>query len=624
LSPTAIVLWAVGFTFACLALSDATGALPRLNAILDDHSFWLARKLAPPSPPSQVVIVALDDAAITAIDRPLALAHTAFATVLDRIAQAKPRAVVLDLSLPSKDYAALAQGGTEQLAQAISRVNTCCASAYAVTINSDGQVQPLPARLVEAMGEARMGLATWQLDSDQSVRRFAPLRDERGQPVPLLIEAAHTALNISVTEQPINFHPVSHWQTLSMRDLLASDVAQTTINTRLQGKVVVIGSVLPFDDRYRQPIAISMAIATNAEQRQIATSLKQVSALAPGVTLYAQWLETQLTNQGLRASRWLDWGAALAFAALVATLTVRRTGWGVALAATLLIALPFVTAWLIKQLWLWSYGVSLIAILLSCALTLGYKALRNHAERQSLERAFAGYVSPALLTAIINRDIDPREPTRMHIASLFIDLRDSSTLTQTLKPDRMVALLNRFFDVVVQAIHSHDGVVDNFRGDGVMAFFGAPRLSKSPVAQAIAALDDLYESIYQLNLRLHDEGFPHIRVAVGLCYGDVITVNVGSKARNNYTAIGNSVNEAARLQEIAKQQQSDIVRQGTDPIDLRSMAFSVALSDSAYNEAQQELLASALNRMIEIATMELRGVGQHRVFLYRPLTKTAK
>jgi adenylate cyclase len=390
----------------------------------------------------------------------------------------------------------------------------------------------------------------------------------------------------------------------------ADRVSDADLSRLLSGKAVVIGSVLPFDDRYKQPIAVSTSGNVPAN------SFANVAVLAPGSLLYAQWLEAAHSGKELTHSHTTDWTVALMVAMLAAILTLRRTIAGIAFGCVLVIVLPLLGAWLITRQYQIDIGPALLLLMTTVAVIVGIKAWRDFDERRSLRQAFSGYVSPALLEAIVSHEIDPREPIRTQVASMFIDLRDSSTLTAQLQPERMVLLLDQFFDIVVRSLHRHDGVVDNFRGDGAMAFIGAPRVVSLPVSHALAAIDLLYNELIELNLRLEQQSLPTVRAALGLCFGEVITVNVGSKARNNYTAIGNSVNEAARLQEVAKAQQGEV--EGT--------VLSVALSDSAYNALARELSGPGLvaqrndmfARIQQIATLELRGVGQHVVYSYSP------
>jgi hypothetical protein len=205
IAPILFVIW------CSIAAIYVSGALSRLTYVLGDHSFWLARELVPPERAQHVVIVALDDATVMAIDKPMGAAHDAFAMGLKRIAESKPLAIVFDVAMPSRSFESVSPGGAARLAQAISTINAAVPSAYAVAIDTNGHIS-LPAKiLAQAMTEERMGVATWSLDRDQAVRRFEPISDRNGAPVPLLLEALAAQLKLPITKRPLNFHITSRW-----------------------------------------------------------------------------------------------------------------------------------------------------------------------------------------------------------------------------------------------------------------------------------------------------------------------------------------------------------------------------------------------------------------------------
>ncbi len=618
LTPTLI---AVSVAVLLLAMLVASGSLMRMSQFLNDHTFWLSRWLYSPQPPQAVVVISLDDAATAKLNQPLGLSHRAFANAVNAITRASPRAVLVDIAMPNQSYESLQPGAEDALAHSIQTLNQNGPAAFAVGLASNGQPMAISAKLTAAMTEARMGIATWPLDSDQSVRRYSNMFDTNQKPVPLLVDTFAEQLLIKLEPQPINFSRVSHWQTISLGELFEpiSEATQQQLNDKLRGKVVVIGSVLPFDDRYKQPIALKTIPHT--QQKNIHTeTLSQVGALSPGSLLYAQFFETQLTNHALQSRIWIDIGAALILACALVLLTHKRQRLGCITLFILTIASAPVAAHLLHQGYQWHYAYTLIFAWLAVTLQLTLYAIKTNIERSVLKRAFSGYVSPAVMGAILTHRIDPTQPTRTNLAFMFIDLRDSSMLTQELQPERMVVLLNEFFASVVDAVHAHEGVVDNFRGDGLMAFFGAPTASQNPVALALAALDELYANMQDLNRSLNDQHLPMVRVTVGLSFGEAVVANVGSKKRNNYTAIGGSVNEAARLQEVAKHHQGEESSQLAAGIPKPwNAVMSVAVSDTTYNEALKEGLHQKRARMTELNTLNLRGIGERKVYIYQAI-----
>ena len=135
---------------------------------------------------------------------------------------------------------------------------------------------------------------------------------------------------------------------------------------------------------------------------------------------------------------------------------------------------------------------------------------------------------------------------------LFADIRGFTARSETIAPEATVRLLNRYFTEVTESIHGAGGTLDKFIGDGVMAFFGAPQSIANPCAPACAAARDMLARVVRLNGELAAQGEAPIAIGVGLHAGDAVVGNMGSAARHNYTAIGDAVNVASRLEGLTK------------------------------------------------------------------------
>lgn len=127
-------------------------------------------------------------------------------------------------------------------------------------------------------------------------------------------------------------------------------------------------------------------------------------------------------------------------------------------------------------------------------------------------------------------------------AALFVDLVGSSRLAERMSPEELVALLNEFFAVVVDVVERHQGLINKFEGDAALAIFGAPVASADYADQALAAARELGRQLNQTG----------VRAGIGVSAGMVVAGNIGESRRYEYTVIGDPVNEAARLTEVAK------------------------------------------------------------------------
>jgi class 3 adenylate cyclase len=135
---------------------------------------------------------------------------------------------------------------------------------------------------------------------------------------------------------------------------------------------------------------------------------------------------------------------------------------------------------------------------------------------------------------------------------LFADLQDFSSLAEQMTPNDLLAQLSVYFETVSQAIAEEHGTVDKFIGDGVMAFWGAPARRNDHVLRACCGALRSARRMQQLNADWRAQGRPPLRLRIGLHCAEVLVGNVGSSERLSYTAMGDGVNVAARLEGINK------------------------------------------------------------------------
>ncbi|MGO9525497.1 adenylate/guanylate cyclase domain-containing protein [Mycobacterium sp.] len=169
--------------------------------------------------------------------------------------------------------------------------------------------------------------------------------------------------------------------------------------------------------------------------------------------------------------------------------------------------------------------------------------VRDLSERQRLRDLFGRYVGEDVARRALERGTELGGQER-HVAVLFVDLVGSTQLAATRPPAEVVHLLNEFFRVVVDTVGKHGGFVNKFQGDAALAIFGAPIEHPDASGGALAAAREL-----------HDEILPVIGSAefgIGVSAGRAIAGHIGAQARFEYTVIGDPVNEAARLTELAK------------------------------------------------------------------------
>jgi adenylate cyclase len=138
------------------------------------------------------------------------------------------------------------------------------------------------------------------------------------------------------------------------------------------------------------------------------------------------------------------------------------------------------------------------------------------------------------------------------ITVLFADIRGFTRISEHAPPEKIVQLLNRYFSAMTDIIFAHGGTLDKYLGDGLMALFGAPTTTPKDAANAIAAAVAMQRRMLSINDELREEGFPEIGIGIGLHTGEVTVGYIGSERRSEYTAIGDAVNTASRLESNAK------------------------------------------------------------------------
>jgi adenylate cyclase len=172
-------------------------------------------------------------------------------------------------------------------------------------------------------------------------------------------------------------------------------------------------------------------------------------------------------------------------------------------------------------------------------------------QKERIQRAFGRYASDYVLQALLESpegaDLQGAE---RDVTVLFADIRGFTRLSEGLEPAEVVKLLNEVFQLVSDCILARGGTLDKFIGDSVMAYFGAPVPSADHPIAAVSAAVDILRAVEQRNANL-EQGQHAVGVGVGIHTGTVVVGNIGSDRRTDFTAIGDSVNVAARLEKLA-------------------------------------------------------------------------
>jgi len=179
-------------------------------------------------------------------------------------------------------------------------------------------------------------------------------------------------------------------------------------------------------------------------------------------------------------------------------------------------------------------------------------------ERQVIKETLGRYVGPSVSDVILAGDVDLGGEER-EVTLLFSDVRGFTTMSEAMKPHDVVRVLNSYFERMVDAVFEHEGMLDKFIGDGLMAVFGAPRSHEDHAMHAVKCALEMRRMLVEVNAMLKKQNLPELAIGIGLHTGRVVVGNIGSTKRMEYTAIGDAVNLAARLESQTKDQGVDIL-----------------------------------------------------------------
>jgi adenylate cyclase len=176
-------------------------------------------------------------------------------------------------------------------------------------------------------------------------------------------------------------------------------------------------------------------------------------------------------------------------------------------------------------------------------------------EGRRLQGAMRRFMTQKVVDQIMGREDDLLFGTACLASVMFADIRGFTSIAEQLQPRETVDMLNEVFTDLFEAVAAHDGVLDKFLGDALMAVYGAPLPAPNDALNAVKSAIEMIDMMAHLNRR----GGKDLRLGIGIATGEVVAGTIGSPKRMDYTVIGDSVNLAARLQQVTKLYKVDII-----------------------------------------------------------------
>lgn len=199
-------------------------------------------------------------------------------------------------------------------------------------------------------------------------------------------------------------------------------------------------------------------------------------------------------------------------------------------------------------------------------------------EKKYIQNAFSRYLSTDVIDEILSEGKQIELGGKEIVGSvLFSDLKDFTTLSETTKPDQLVDMLNKYFSISVQPVLQNRGLLDKFIGDSIMALFGAPFEHKEHAFDVCRAALNIQKKI---DVEWNDNKYSTPRTRIGISTGKMIVGNIGTSDRVDYTAIGDTVNIASRLESLNKFYKTDII-----------------ISENTYMEIKDKFLCRKLDKI---------------------------
>ena len=341
--------------------------------------------------------------------------------------------------------------------------------------------------------------------------------------------------------------PPGSMMTISMSKLLKPDALADPEVRKLKGRAVIIApNNIGTSDRHFSPY--SRVLLGHTTEPMI------------GGEIHANIIETILSGIYPRTvSPWISWPALLAVLVAAVILFLRLHpvgGLGVGVGVSLLILIP-AYAMFQKDLLL-AVAPFHLALAVAFLSTLALRLTGEERERAHLKSMFGQYVSDVVVDKLIAEGQRPNlSGEKLDVTVLFSDIRNFTTISEKLDAEEVVEMLNAYFTLTCEPILEQGGMVNKFIGDAVMAVFGSPVHYDDHARRGLLAAQAMAREAQKFKAwmteRFPDRGLPEFGIGIGVHSGPAVMGDIGSVKRREFTAIGDTVNAASRLEGVTKE-----------------------------------------------------------------------
>jgi adenylate cyclase len=565
-----IVILAALAAAAILAVVTG-GRIELVDGFLYDLAIAIA-PFRPPPAPSKVVVVAIDDKSLaseTLASTPRVLFGPYYAELLDGLFQGGAKAVGFDIifNYTATRFAAIDPSYDDALLASLAKHRDRVVLARTATMTV---AEPFAAAVFDSTRDAQrdepLSIAYLELvPSEDGVQRWIysnyPAAD--GTRLPTLAARLSEIAGGPGNAPPFLLAPTAPLESLptyAIADVLNCVKSNPqAVREAFADKVVLIGSNLAEEDRKRAPDRFLKWPSSSTRTDGFGCGLQALGPSAPdsdtvpGVHIHAAAVGSLLGGTGTALVPWpVRVAAATSAAVICASLGLFLSPVIAVVALICFLAALFAASVMGLGAGHW-LPVAVPAIAGLCAL-LGGQLARFFVEdrrRRRMESAFGCYLAPEIVRQLSEEDIDLHLGGEVReITVMFADLNNFTAISDTMPPAELMELTNRYFKVIVEVIDKMGGYVDKFIGDSVMAMWGAPASAHDSAARALASAFLIEQRIGELNSAASEKDSAKFGVKIGISSGPAIVGNVGTPRRLSYTALGATVNLAARLEKV--------------------------------------------------------------------------
>lgn len=510
---------------------------------------WFTAWSAPQQSDLPLVVIAIDEASFEELDMAWPFPRSLHGKLIERARQDGAKAVVFDVifsepSTPEQDMAFSDSIRGDMPVVLASTVERQVAGSHVLWS------EVLPLELLQSAG-AITGQAGVNPDDDFVVRRFEWSNQALAAKIAQLVTSGNGSTLDTSGHSP---HHASEGDFRLIRYLGAPG----TFDTRSYYQAVIDG-LLPAGFFKNKIVLVGRSTRTT---EQLAGSrvdmfnspfavLGDGDRLFPGVEIQAN-LASNYVHGGIKiAPESWQW-AALVLSLIIFIILAPRNHPAllVSLAFALGLAFTVTSIVLFERHNMWLSPLFFVTSLLSSIAALmltEFVYSRNQA--RAIRGMFAQYVPPEVVTKLVeNPDLFKLGGENRQLTLMFTDLADFTAMAEKLSPEATVEVLTEYFNTMTAIIHKHRGTVDKFIGDAIMAFWGAPLPDDNHAENAVLAAREMLSAMEEIRAKLKARSLPLIAMRIGLHTGNVVVGNIGSNSRFSYTAIGDAVNLASRLE----------------------------------------------------------------------------